>query len=84
MTAIAGIIIAPVIIFLVIVAPIWLILYYGTRRREANMLSGDHQNILNEMMTTLERMEARLGTLERILDAEDPRWRDKGPAPDRL
>jgi phage shock protein B len=84
MTAIVAIIIAPIIVFLLIVAPIWLILYYGTRRREANTLSSDHQNILNEMVAGLDRMEARLGTLERILDAEDPRWRDKGPAPDRL
>lgn len=79
-----AIVIAPIIVFLVIVAPIWLVLYYGTRRREANMLSGDHQNILNEMTATLERMEARMGTLEKILDVEDPRWRDKGPSPDRL
>ncbi len=84
MTAIIAIAIAPIIIFLVFVAPVWLFLYYGTRRREANMLSGDHQNILNEMMSALERMESRLGTLEKILDAEDPRWREKGPAPDRL
>lgn len=84
MTAIIAIAIAPIVIFLIFVAPVWLFLYYGTRRREANMLSGDHQNILNEMMSGLERMEARLGTLEKILDAEDPRWRDKGPAPDRL
>jgi phage shock protein B len=47
------------------------------------MLSGDHQNIMHEMTATLERMEARLDTLEKILDAEDPRWRDKGPSPDR-
>ncbi|MBY0508530.1 MAG: envelope stress response membrane protein PspB [Rhodospirillaceae bacterium] len=84
MTAITAIIIAPIIVFLVLVAPVWLLLYYGTRRREANMLSSDHQNILNEMTAVLERMEARLGTLEKILDVEDPRWRDKGPAQDRL
>jgi phage shock protein B len=82
-TAIIAIVIAPLVIFLVFVAPIWLFLYYGTRRREANMLSGDHQNIMHEMTATLERMEARLDTLEKILDAEDPRWRDKGPSPDR-
>jgi phage shock protein B len=84
MTAIVAIAIAPIIVFLVLVAPVWLLLYYGTRRREANMLSADHQNILNEMAAVLERMESRLGTLEKILDAEDPRWRDKGPAHDRL
>jgi phage shock protein B len=84
MIPIIAIIIAPIIIFLLFVAPVWLLLYYGTRRREANMLSGDHQNILNEMTAVLERMESRMGTLEKILDAEDPRWRDKGPTQDRL
>ncbi len=73
----------PLVAFVVIVAPIWLVLYYGTRRREANTLSADHQHILNEMTSMLERMESRIGSLEKILDAEDPRWRDKGPVHDR-
>ncbi len=84
MTGIVAIIMAPIIVFLVIVAPIWLLLYYGTRRREANTLSADHQHILNDMTSMLERMEGRIGTLEKILDSEDPRWREKGPALDRL
>ncbi len=84
MTGIVAIIMAPIIVFLVIVAPIWLLLYYGTRRREANTLSADHQHILNDMTSMLERMEGRIGTLEKILDGEDPRWREKGPALDRL
>ena len=84
MTGIVAIIMAPIIVFLVIVAPIWLLLYYGTRRREANTLSADHQHILNDMTSMLERMEGRIGTLEKILDNEDPRWREKGPALDRL
>ncbi len=74
----------PIIVFLVIVAPIWLVLYYGTRRREANTLSADHHHILNQMVSSMERMEDRIGTLEKILDAEDPRWRDKGPMHERL
>ena len=79
-----NLIVAPLIVFMVIVAPIWLVLYYGTRRREANTLSADHHLILNQMMTSLERMESRIDSLEKILDVEDPRWRDKGPAQDRL
>lgn len=84
MNGVVGIIVAPIIVFLVIVAPIWLVLYYGTRRREANTLSADHHQVLNQMTSALERMEGRIGTLEKILDAEAPRWRDTGPSPDRL
>jgi phage shock protein B len=84
MEAIAAILIAPVIVFLVIVAPIWLLLYYWTRRREANAMTADHENLLGQMARGLERMEDRIGALEKILDAEDPRWREKGPTSDHL
>ena len=84
MEGIVAILIAPIIIFMVIVAPIWLVLYYNTRRREANTLSADHQHVLNDMTSALERMEERMATLEKILDSEDPRWREKGPTLDRL
>ena len=84
MSDIMIVIFVPIVVFLVFVAPLWLILYYSTRRREANTLSADHQGILNQMIASLERMEGRIGTLERILDVEDPRWRDKGPVQDRL
>jgi phage shock protein B len=84
MTGYMIVIFVPIVIFMVIVAPLWLILYYSTRRREANTLSADHQTILNQMFASMDRMEARIGTLEKILDVEDPRWRDKGPVHDRL
>lgn len=84
MSGLMVMIFVPIVVFLVIVAPIWLVLYYGTRRREANTLSADHHHVLNQMMSALERMDDRLGTLEKILDAEDPRWREKGPPIDRL
>lgn len=69
--------IAPLIIFLVFIAPLWLILHYRTLRREADALSaGEHEN-LERMVALLERMEARIGALEKILDAEHPGLRVK-------
>ncbi|MBM3504223.1 MAG: envelope stress response membrane protein PspB [Alphaproteobacteria bacterium] len=67
----------PLILFLTIVAPIWIIAHYITRWRTAKTLSGDDEKMLRELWQSAEKMEQRLDTLERILDAEAPGWRSK-------
>ena len=71
------IIIAPLIIFMVIVAPIWIIMHYRTASKKVVGLSSDEQNSLNELLSIAETMEERISTLESILDAETPDWRKK-------
>lgn len=68
----------PMIIFLVIVAPIWLILHYRSKNNAAKSLNAEEQQALDQMARVAERMEARLSALERILETEDPRWKEKG------
>jgi phage shock protein B len=88
--AIAGIIIAPFIVFLVIVAPIWIIMHYiaVSRRdrlaRSGTAVSADDQEMMARMIGLLEKMEGRITTLEKILDAESPRWRERQSQPDRM
>ena len=65
----------PIIVFLSIVAPLWIIFHYLTLGKRAKMLSEDERDMLEELAETAERMEARLATLEKILDADDPNWR---------
>ena len=71
------IIMAPIIIFMVFVAPIWVIMHYRTAGKKAVGLSDNEQNSLNELSEIADRMEDRINTLESILDAETPDWRAK-------
>ncbi len=63
------------IIFLVIVAPIWIILHYITQWRNARRLSGEDEKTLGELWQSARRMEGRIDALEKVLDSEAPGWR---------
>ena len=65
------------ILFLVVVAPIWIIAHYATRWRTARALSREDEELLSELRGGVDRMESRIRTLERILDAEAAGWRDR-------
>lgn len=66
------------IVFLVIVAPLWIVAHYLTRWRISRRLSADDEKAMGELWATARRMEARIETLERLLDAEAPGWRGTG------
>lgn len=75
-----GIVVAffvPIVVFLVIVAPIWLILHYKSKAKVVDGLSASERAELDEMIEVANRMAARIETLESILDVESPGWRDK-------
>lgn len=65
------------VIFLVIVLPIWLIMHYTTRNSANRRLSSKDEALLEELNDSAHRMEDRIRTLERILDAESPDWRSR-------
>jgi len=71
------IVMAPIIIFMIFVAPIWVIMHYRTAGKKSVGLSDDEQKSLNELADIAEGMEERITTLESILDAETPDWRAK-------
>ncbi len=71
------IIMAPVIIFMVIVAPIWLILHYRSKKQVSQGLSQEEYIQLSELSEVADNMADRIQTLEAILDAETPNWRNK-------
>jgi phage shock protein B len=63
----------PLIVFLVVVAPIWIVAHYVTRWRMAKTLSPEDEKQFATLWKTVERMEERMGNIERILDAETTR-----------
>lgn len=65
------------ILFLVIVAPIWIVLHYVTVWRGARALSAEDERMLAELWSSAGRLEARINSLERILDTEAPTWRTR-------
>ncbi len=71
------IIMAPVIIFMVIVAPIWLILHYRSKKQVSQGLSEEEYIQLSDLSEMADKMGERIQTLESILDAETPNWRSK-------
>ena len=66
----------PLILLLAVVALIWIIAHYVTRWRTAKSLTGEDEKLIQELWESAERMEDRIRTLEKILDAEAPHWRD--------
>jgi phage shock protein B len=67
----------PLIVFMVIVAPLWIIIHYTMRWRSTRTLSADDEKILADLWESVPRMEGRIKNLERILDAEVPHWREQ-------
>lgn len=71
------IIVAPVIIFMIIVAPIWLVLHYRSKKQVSQGLSQEEYIQLSELSEIADHMGERIQSLEAILDAETPNWRTK-------
>lgn len=75
-----GIVVAffvPVVCFLVIVAPIWIIFHYKSKSNVVDGLTAIERAELEEMIEVANKMAARIETLESILDVESPGWREK-------
>lgn len=74
---IVALVIAPLIIFMIFVAPIWLILHYRSKKQVSQGLSPEDYNSLKELAVRAEKMSDRIETLESILDSEAPEWRNR-------
>ena len=65
----------PLMMFMVFVAPIWVIMHYRSKRKISEGLSDTELTQLNDLSQRAEKMADRIATLEAILDAESPNWR---------
>ena len=77
MEGIIGIVVAPIIIFMIFVAPIWLILHYRSKKQMNQGISAEEYSTLQDLADKADKMADRIHTLESILDAEAPQWRNK-------
>ena len=62
---------------MIVVAPIWLVLHYRSKRQVSQGLSEEEYIQLSELSELADKMADRIKTLEAILDAETPDWRNK-------
>ena len=55
----------------------WLIFHYVTRWKTAATLSGSDEKLLDELHEMARRLDDRLCSIERIMTAENPNWRQQ-------
>ena len=78
-------IVAPTVLFMLVVAPIWIISHYRAKGRTNASLTEDERLELEQLVNAAAGMRERIETLESILDAETPGWRGRpGAAEARL
>lgn len=65
------------IVFLLIPAPLFIVLYFITRWKQSREISGGDEKMLEDLWQMARRFEERLESLETILDHESPEWRKR-------
>ena len=70
----------PTIVFLVVVAPLWIILHYNSKKKMTRQLSDEDHDELESLADQAKNMATRIETLEAILDSETPNWRSRSEA----
>ncbi len=65
----------PMIIFMVIVAPIWITMHYKSVNRANQGLSLEERELLDDLISQSEQLAARIDTLESLLDERSEHWR---------
>lgn len=83
----------PTILFLLIVAPMWITMHYRSVRQSSRSLNVEDKEMIEHLLETVDKLTQRIGSLEEILDADHPQWRqqvdrrersaEKGVADDR-
>ncbi|MBO9506542.1 MULTISPECIES: envelope stress response membrane protein PspB [Thalassospira] len=75
----------PLIVFVVVVGPVWVVFHYITlwKRMKAEQQKSSPEQVAKEkeivamLKGRAERLENRVETLERLLDAEVAEWRNR-------
>ena len=59
----------------------WVLFHYITKWKSAATLTTADENLLDELHDLARRLEDRMGTVERIVQADNPNWRSVGTDP---
>ena len=64
-----------VIIAILFIGFPWVIFHYITKWKTAATLTTEDENLLDELHDVARRLDDRMATIERIIQAENPNWR---------
>lgn len=67
----------PTILFLVIVAPIWITMHYRSVNRSSRSLNLEDKESIEQLLETVDKLTDRIHSLEAILDDDHPQWRQQ-------
>lgn len=56
----------------------WVIFHYVTKWKSTASLTREDENLLDELQQTARRLDERLNSIERIIAADNPGWK-QGP-----
>ncbi len=73
----------PTILFVVIVAPLWISMHYRSVSRSSRSLSLEDRQSIEHMLETVDKLTDRIDALESILDADHHDWRQQDRRSDR-
>ena len=73
----SDIIVVPLILFLTVVMPIWIVFHYITIWRREKRDRRQEKTSYLDLQAQAERLEDRLDAIESILDTDAPEWRSR-------
>lgn len=71
----------PTILFMLVVAPIWIALHYRSVNRSSRGLNAEDRDNVERLLETVDTLSERIATLEALLDAEHGDWRESDATP---
>ena len=66
-----------IVVAILFIALPWLIFHYVTKWKQAATLSQSDEKLLDELHDAARRLDDRLCSIERIMTAENPNWRQQ-------
>ena len=70
-----------VAIVAIFIALPWLIFHYVTKWKSQGSLTSEDENLMDELHEMARRLDDRVATIERIMTAENPGWRQMAADP---
>jgi phage shock protein B len=77
MEDVSGYIVGALAIVSIFVGLPWLIFHYVTKWKQAATLTSGDEKLLDDLHEAARRLDDRLCTIERIMTAENPNWRQQ-------
>ena len=62
----------------------WLVMHYITKWRSQATLTGEDEKLMDELHDMARRLDDRVATIERIMTAENPGWRQIAADPTHI